>query len=112
MNKTVRGFTEEAAELLTSNQWKGNIRELENTVHRSVLIAKSDLVGSDDFMLEGNAHFSNPVNGSLKEMEMDLIYRTLEETNGNKTRAARILGVSVRTIRNKLQEHGKNFPAV
>ncbi|RJQ54638.1 MAG: sigma-54-dependent Fis family transcriptional regulator [Nitrospiraceae bacterium] len=112
MNKTIRGFTKEAADLLASSPWKGNIRELENTVHRSVLIAKSDLIGVDDFMLEGNSQFSSAVNGSLKEMEMDLIHRTLEETNGNKTRAARILGVSVRTIRNKLQENGKNFPVV
>ncbi len=56
-------------------------------------------------------YLNNPVNWSLKEMEMDLIFRTLEETSGNKTRAAKILGVSVRTIRNKLQEYGNNFPA-
>jgi two-component system response regulator FlrC len=114
MNKTIKGFTKEAAELLSTRQWKGNIRELENAVHRSVLIASSDFIGTDDFMLEGGEHFSNPVpvNGSLREMEMDMIFKTLEETNGNKTRAAKILGVSVRTIRNKLQEYGKNFPAV
>jgi len=112
MNKTIKGFTKEAAELLTAGQWKGNIRELENTVHRSVLIARSDFIDTDDFMIEGAAHFGNPLNGSLKEMEMDLIMKTLEETNGNKTRAAKILGVSVRTIRNKLQENGKNFPTV
>jgi DNA-binding NtrC family response regulator len=112
MNKTIKGLTKEAAELLTTRQWKGNIRELDNAIHRAVLISKSDLIGADDFMLEENEHFNNPVNGSLKEMEMDMIFRTLEETNGNKTRAARILGVSVRTIRNKLQEYGKNFPAV
>ncbi|MBI5741666.1 MAG: sigma-54-dependent Fis family transcriptional regulator [Nitrospirae bacterium] len=112
LNKTIKGFTREAEELLTTGHWKGNIRELENAVHRSVLIARSDFIGADDFMIEGDAHFSNPMNGSLKEMEMDLIMKTLEETNGNKTRAAKILGVSVRTIRNKLQECGKNFPAV
>lgn len=112
MNKPVRGFTKEALDFLSTNQWKGNIRELENAVHRSVLIAKSDLICTEDFMLEVNMNFNNPVNGSLKDMEMDMIFRTLEETNGNKTQAARKLGVSVRTIRNKLQEHGKNFPAV
>lgn len=45
-------------------------------------------------------------------MEMDLIVKTLETTNGNKTKAARLLGVSVRTIRNKLDGYGKKFPAV
>jgi two-component system response regulator FlrC len=43
-------------------------------------------------------------------MEKDLIFRTLKETDGNKTRAAKLLGVSVRTIRNKLHEYGKDFP--
>ncbi len=112
MNKIVTGFTDEAVELLTTRQWKGNIRELENAIHRSVLIAKKDLIDSDDFMLEGNSNQYHPNNGSLKEMEMDLICRTLEETNGNKAKAAKMLGVSVRTIRNKLDEYGKNFPTV
>jgi two-component system response regulator FlrC len=112
MNKIVTGFSDEAVELLTTRRWKGNIRELENAIHRSVLIAKKDLIDSDDFMLEGNSNQYHPNNGSLKEMEMDLIRRTLEETNGNKAKAAKMLGVSVRTIRNKLDEYGKNFPTV
>ena len=49
-------------------------------------------------------------NGMIKDMEMDLILQTLEDTNGNKTKAAKLLGVSVRTIRNKLSVYGKNFP--
>ncbi|MBI5056691.1 MAG: sigma-54-dependent Fis family transcriptional regulator [Nitrospirae bacterium] len=111
LNKTITGFSDDAVELLRTRQWRGNIRELENAVHRSVLIAKSDLINADDFMLEGNLSQCNPGNGSLRGMEMDLIMKTLEETNGNKTKAAKKLGVSVRTIRNKLQENGKNFPA-
>ncbi|MBI4848058.1 MAG: sigma-54-dependent Fis family transcriptional regulator [Nitrospirae bacterium] len=111
LNKTITGFSDDAVELLRTRQWRGNIRELENAVHRSVLIAKSDLINADDFMLEGNLSQCNPGNGSLRGMEMDLIMKTLEETKGNKTKAAKKLGVSVRTIRNKLQENGKNFPA-
>lgn len=112
LNKTITGFAKDAVELLTTRQWKGNIRELENAVHRAVLMARTELITTDDFMLEGHANQCCPNNGSLKEMEMDLIRKTLEETNGNKTKAAKMLGVSVRTIRNKLHEYGKNFPAV
>lgn len=112
LNKNIAGFTKEAEELLATRPWKGNIRELENAIQRSVLIAKTDLINTDDFMLEGNPDQCGPNNGSLKEMEMGLILKTLEETNGNKTRAAKVLGVSVRTIRNKLYEYGKNFPTV
>lgn len=112
LNKPVAGFTEDAVELLTTRQWKGNIRELENAIHRAVIIARAEFINTDDFMLEGPSGQSCPNNGSLKVMEMDLIHKTLEETNGNKAKAAKVLGVSVRTIRNKLQEYGKNFPAV
>lgn len=112
LNKPITGFTEDAVELLTANQWKGNIRELENVIHRAVIIAKTDLIDADDFMLEGPSGQSCPNNGSIKIMEMDLIHKTLEETNGNKSKAAKMLGVSVRTIRNKLHEYGKNVPAV
>ncbi len=112
LNKKVHGFRDEAIDLLKSRAWKGNIRELENVVHRAVLISRDESIGVDDFMMDG----SNPQNaagkGSIKDMEMDLIMKTLENTNGNKTKAARLLGVSVRTIRNKLNGYGKNFPVV
>jgi two-component system response regulator FlrC len=112
LNRTVSGFTDEAVEFLTERKWKGNIRELENAIHRAVLIARSERIGVDDFMLEGNLSQCPAENGSIKDMEMDLILKTLENTNGNKTKAAKLLGVSVRTIRNKLNAYGKNFPTV
>ena len=112
LNKTVSGFTDEALEFLAARKWKGNIRELENAIHRAVLIAGSEYICVEDFMIDESPSQCRVDNGSLKDMEMDLIFKTLEETNGNKTRAAKVLGVSVRTIRNKLNGHGKNFPAV
>jgi len=112
LNKTISGFTGEAMEFLRTRRWKGNIRELENAVHRAVLIARGEWIDVDDFMLEGNAVQCTAAEGSIKDMEMDLIVKTLETTNGNKTQAARLLGVSVRTIRNKLSGYGKKFPAV
>jgi two-component system response regulator FlrC len=99
-------------DFLKSRHWRGNIREFENAIQRAVLIAKSELIGIDDFMIEGNLAQSLAQNGSIKDMEMDLRMKTLEETNGNKTKAAKMLGVSVRTIRNKLNGAGKNFPVV
>ena len=112
LNKTFTGFTEEAVEFLKTRKWKGNIRELENAVHRAVLIARNTLIDVEDFMLEEDVSHGTVNNGRIKDMEMDLILKTLENTKGNKTRAAKLLGVSVRTIRNKLNGYGKNFPAV
>jgi DNA-binding NtrC family response regulator len=112
LNKTILGFTDEAAEFLRTRRWKGNIRELQNAIHRAVLIARDELIGVEDFMLEGNVSQSAAGEGSIKDMEMDLIVKTLEATDGNKTKAAKLLGVSVRTIRNKLNGYGKKLPAV
>ncbi len=112
LNKTITGFTGDAVEFLTTRKWKGNIRELENAVHRAVLIAREDRIGVDDFMMETNAIESSESGSSIKNMEMDMIMKTLEDTNGNKTKAAKLLGVSVRTIRNKLNGYGKNIPTV
>ncbi len=110
LNKTISGFTADTMEFLKSRHWRGNIREFENAIQRAVLIAKSELIEIDDFMIEGNLAQSPVQNGKIKDMEMDLIMKTLEDTNGNKTKAAKMLGVSVRTIRNKLNGAGKNFP--
>jgi two-component system response regulator FlrC len=112
LNKNVTGFTEETMEFLMTRKWKGNIREFENAVQRAVLIARSALICIDDFMLDGEISSTTTNNGNIKDMEMELILKTLEDTNGNKTKAAKLLGVSVRTIRNKLNGYGKNFPAL
>ncbi len=110
LNKNVSGFSADAVEFLETRNWKGNIREFENAIQRAVLLSRSDLIGKDDFMIENNVSRSDTISGSLKDMEMDLIMKTLEDTDGNKTRAAKLLGVSVRTIRNKLNDYGKNVP--
>ncbi|HQU13808.1 MAG TPA: sigma-54 dependent transcriptional regulator [Thermodesulfobacteriota bacterium] len=81
------------------------LRELENVIRRAVLLCLGDAIGVDALM------FDEPVeaagyNGKIRDMEKDLILRTLKEVDGNKTRAAELLGVTVRTIRNKLNEYG------
>ncbi len=112
LKKDIAGFTDETMDYLSTEHWKGNIREFENAIQRAVLIAKSDMIEVDDFMME-QCFTREPVQtGSLRDMEMDMIMKTLDDTKGNKTRAAKLLGVSVRTIRNKLTEYGKNIPGV
>lgn len=107
-------------EYLMDQSWPGNVRELENFIERAVLLSRKDTITLDSLFLSnyqspqspspGAAHPSAPpipASGlTLQEMEKRLILKTLERTGGNRTRAASLLGISVRTIRNKLQEYG------
>lgn len=101
--KNITGLSEEALEALMNRPWRGNVRELENVIQRATLISSGNLIKPEDLMFDDIITPQNT--GRIKEMEKDLILRTLEEVEGNKTRAAKILGVSVRTIRNKLNEY-------
>lgn len=107
--KKISGFTGEALKTLKNCQWRGNIRELENVIHRAVFICSGEAINSSDLMLEDTA-LQQAGEGKIRDMEKDLIMKTLKEVNNNKTKAAKILGVSVRTIRNKLNEYGQKFP--
>ncbi|MBI5607151.1 MAG: sigma-54-dependent Fis family transcriptional regulator [Deltaproteobacteria bacterium] len=111
LGKNIQGFTPQAMDFLIGRTWRGNIRELQNTVHRSVHLCKDDFIDLMDFMIEEKSPPGLPSQGKIKDFEKDMILKTLKEVNGNKTKAARILGVSVRTIRNKLHEYGNFFPA-
>jgi DNA-binding NtrC family response regulator len=104
---------------LEKYSWPGNIRELENLMERAVLIVTGstidashiDLEGSEGLRhLEPDAHdrsqAADEAPTTLREMEKALIYKTLDKAQGNKTKASRILGISVRTMRNKLHEYG------
>ncbi|MBF0457844.1 MAG: sigma-54-dependent Fis family transcriptional regulator [Nitrospirae bacterium] len=116
LNKEVKGLTDDALNFLLRNPWRGNIRELENALHRAVLLSRGQLIDISDFMLDeppAQRNIDMPLDNNkrgIKEMEKDLIMKTLKDVNGNKTKAAKILGVNVRTIRNKLSEYGKIFP--
>ncbi len=102
------GITPEALASLKSRAWRGNIRELENAVERAVLLAQQGPLRIEHFSCDME-HTSTPVRpestGSIWEMERDLILRTLERHGGNRTHAARELGISIRTMRNKLREY-------
>jgi two-component system response regulator FlrC len=104
--KAVRGFTEEGMELLHRRPWRGNVRELENVIRRAVLLCSRETIGAEALLFDDPEETSG-FNGKIRDMEKELILRTLKEVDGNKTRAAEILGVTVRTIRNKLNEYGQ-----
>lgn len=107
--KKISGLAEEAIKTLKNCQWRGNIRELENVIHRAVFVCNGEVIKSADLMLEATASQLTG-EGKIRDMEKELIMNTLKEVNNNKTKAAKILGVSVRTIRNKLNEYGQKFP--
>lgn len=108
--KPLEGFIPEALRRLTEYPWPGNVRQLENVIHRAVLLARGPLVRPEDLIMDEEMASEAPLGAglSLKEMERRLILDTLRRCGGNRTQAARILGVSVRTIRNKLKEYGIN----
>lgn len=94
--------------------WPGNIRELENVVERTVIMVRGDFITPEE--LPSGIHTIDPENNgtgiefskgkTLKEMEKAMILRTLEDTGGNRTRAAEILGISRRILQMKLKEYG------
>jgi DNA-binding NtrC family response regulator len=119
-----RTFSPDAKRALLSNAWKGNVRELENVVHRAVLISRSDEIGNESIILQdstGNMPFGQDlttkaaqtaeamtrglVGRTVSEVEKRLIIDTLDHCLGNRTHAAKILGISIRTLRNKLNEY-------
>ena len=124
----------ETIDLLVRREWPGNIRELENVIHRGVALASQSIVYPKDLFLEReslesdafeplvrrNAPAESPVPEgldlkpglSVSEMERKLIHITLEQTSGNRTRAADLLGISLRTLRNKLREYRQEHVTV
>lgn len=110
-NRNVKELTEEAMQQLYQMPWKGNVRELENVIERAVLICRGDLIEKKDLIVGGRSKTmaesiqSVDTSGSLKEMEKKIIFNTLDQTNGNRSHAADMLGINVRTLRNKLKEY-------
>ncbi len=114
--KLIKGFTPRATDVLMRHNWPGNVRELENLVERAVIMTRGDMITQDDFpsimtVKDKSAAERNFVTSSgrtLKEAEKEIILRTLEETGGNRTHTAKILGISRRTLQLKLKEYGIN----
>jgi DNA-binding NtrC family response regulator len=116
-----RPLSQQALLRLTSHSWRGNVRELENAVHRAVLLADGDQIGIEAIELgppaPAAAHavgggVASLVGRRMEEVERDLIIETLGHTFGNRTHAATILGISIRALRNKLRDYAAQGVAV
>jgi DNA-binding NtrC family response regulator len=101
---------------LEEHRWPGNVRELQNACQRAVLLAQGESLQAEHFLLGALAEnvegFTSPSLSlhpglSVAEAEKRLIYETLKATGNNKTKAAEMLGISIRTLRNKLHEYGE-----
>jgi two-component system response regulator AtoC len=108
--KAIKTLTEEAKKKLLDYHWPGNIRELANVVERMVVMHAADTIGPEGVPLDSpelKSVFSLPVDGTLEEMERKWILETLQKEKNNRTRTARALGISVRTLRSKLNQYLK-----
>jgi two-component system response regulator FlrC len=107
-----------ALERLMGHRWPGNVRELENVIQRALALSSGPLITAADLPLTevaspaggteavGGHEETAAVGMTMRDMERQLIKRTLDGTGGNRTKAARLLGISLRTLRNKLNEFG------
>jgi DNA-binding NtrC family response regulator len=121
----VRPLSVEARRTLAINYWPGNVRELENTMHRAVLMASGTEIGPEAILAPDGVRLDQQrgagavahaalaaeqvsralVGRTVAEVERDLILETLKHCLGNRTHAANVLGISIRTLRNKLNEY-------
>jgi len=116
--KVLSHFAEDALVLLESHVWPGNVRELENVIERAVITTQTSVIGNSDIYIE-----RREISGSLAEkmaagteknwlpgktlddIERTVILEALEYHNGNRTHTARALGISIRTLRNKIADY-------
>lgn len=116
--KTVKGFAPLAMEMLLKYAWPGNVRELENAVERAVILMTSDHITEKELPLNIVQYYSEEHSGihypvsitqtgtrSLEEIEKEAILATLAATNGNKSETARRLGITRKTLHNKLKQY-------
>ncbi|MBW2305577.1 MAG: sigma-54-dependent Fis family transcriptional regulator [Deltaproteobacteria bacterium] len=104
-------LNDDVIKVLMDHDWPGNVRELENVLQRAILLSGGKSIKPEYLFPASQAGPICPsevvrVGSSVKEMERDLIMRTLASVGGNRTRAAKILDISIRTLRNKLREYG------
>lgn len=111
--RTVESVSRECMQHLTAYPWPGNVRELENAIERGVILMRGNHLTEKSLPLALQKHFQeNPQAGTakpatLQEAEKVLIKQTLKETDGNKSEAARRLGITRKTLQNKLQKYSE-----
>jgi two-component system response regulator GlrR len=113
--KEIKGFTPKAMDQLIRHDWPGNVRELMNAVERAVVLARTDRLDDHDFSIlqpllqepaPAPTGFDNIDNIPLEEVEKAAILRMLESVAGNKSEAARRLGITRKTLHKKLKKYG------
>jgi two-component system response regulator HydG len=115
-NKEIKGFTPRAMDRLIRHDWPGNVRELMNAVERGVVLTRTEYLDEQDFaiMQNGSQPFAEAVpvfdgkenSLSLEAVEKAAVLRMLEAANGNKSQAARRLGITRKTLHKKLKKYG------
>ena len=115
----VRPISAVAHMRLASHSWRGNVRELENTIHRAVLLSTGSEIEAVELPGAAMPHVAREPGGvaglvgrTMDDVERDLILQTLSHTLGNRTHAATILGISIRALRNKLRDYAASGAAV
>ncbi|MFL5425127.1 MAG: sigma-54-dependent transcriptional regulator [Myxococcales bacterium] len=115
--KTIEGLAPGTLNALLSHDWPGNVRELENAIERAVVLCKSEQLTADDLpaTLRGPRPSKRDVAGlipgaTMDEIEREAILRTLEIVDGSTSRAAEVLGISVRKIQYRLKEYAGGEP--
>jgi two-component system response regulator HydG len=113
--KTLTGLTPQAMDLLQKYSWPGHVRELENVIERAVILATGEYVSERELplALQQEREVSGqapevPQSGNLEEIEKQAVLNTLEQTGGNKSQAARILGITRATLHKKLKKYDLN----
>jgi len=117
-NKPVMSLDDHALQSMVAHEWPGNVRQLQNVIERAVIMSHGNEVDSSQLELHDEMNREDgPVevkdDYTIREMEQELILRKLQRTGGNRTQAATELGISVRTLRNKLHlynEQGLSIP--
>ena len=110
MNKKINRVAPAAMDLLQQQPWPGNIRELENSVERAMVVAQEPEIREQDFAFKTANAAPNGGSKSLEEMEKTHILRVLEQCNWNQTRAAEILQIDRVTLHHKLKRYGWSRP--
>jgi DNA-binding NtrC family response regulator len=108
LNKKVEEISPQAMELLLNYNYPGNIRELENILERSMIMAKNNLMDETYFAFINKENFSEK-KGTLKEVEKELIIKHLIQNKSNRTKTAELLGISRRSLQNKIKEYQINL---
>lgn len=108
LNKKVKKVSTKAMELLLDYDYSGNIRELENIIERSMIMAKDEIIDEKYFNFINKETYIEK-KGTLKEVEKELIVKYLIQNKGNRTKTAEILGISRRSLQNKIKKYQINL---